>query len=358
MAEVKKVQRSTGQSDKRIGHTEGIYRGQPVTIVQDASPSAIQLASHIAGFEATKQKLREPLLNRHIVSKKVFREKEKILATYTERLGQMKQSRRYKETYADLARQRYKPEYREEENQDALRDILLYKVAENFGEVTEQDNVLEYALATHALERETLEVEITQVKKMIDFFSNPPPHTRNIGFANSERMKWNEKLIALEDSLKTSDSFKTQLLRARELLQKTHKREIRDGYNLIPKAAAILNQRYGDGGATESAVSFAATYRDEVLGMANPLDVFETFIRRQEKKRESFRPYIDSMIALFGVDMASSNPSRSREELQNVRDGLFRIEICGQIYDSIGTLGHNIRRMFSGNMSTITPRQK
>ncbi|MDR1907193.1 MAG: hypothetical protein LBQ03_03205 [Puniceicoccales bacterium] len=351
MAEVKKVQGLMGRNDKRIANAQGTYRGQPVTIVQDASPSAIQLASNIAGFEATKQKLREPLLQRHIVSKKVFKEKEKILATYTERLGQAKQSRQYKEVYADLARQRYKPEYREEENQDALRDTLLYKVAENFGEVTEQDNVLEYALTTHTLERETIETEIIQVKKMIEFFANPPTNTINVGFANSERIKWSEKLTALEDSLKTSDTFKAQLLRARELLQKTHKQEIRDGYNLIPKAAAILNQQYGDGGATVSAVSFAATYRDEVLGMTNPLDVFETFIRRQEKKRESFRPYIDSMIALLGVDMASSNPSRSTEELKNVRDGLFHIEICGQIYDSVGTLGHNIRRMFSRHMS-------
>jgi hypothetical protein len=351
MAEVKKVQRSTGGSDKSVAGVQGIYRGQPVVIVQDSSLSAIQLASNIAGFEATKKKLREPLLQRHIVSKKVFQEKEKVLVNYTERLGQGKQSRRYKEVYADLARQRYKPEYRSEENQDALRDILLYKIAENFGEVTEQDNILEYALATHAIERETFATEIVQVKKMIEFFSNPPANTVNVGFANSEHMKWTEKLTALENSLQTSDSFKTQLLCARELLQKTHKQEIRDGYNLIPKAAAVLNQQYGDGGATVSAVSFAATYRDEVLSMTNPLDVFETFIRRQEKKRESFRPYIDSMIALFGIDMASANPSRSQEELQNVRDGLFRIEICGQIYDSIGTLGRNIRRMFSKNIS-------
>jgi hypothetical protein len=346
MAEVKKVQRG-GRNNSQVTNVQGTYRGQSVVIVQDSSPSAIQLASNIAGLEAIKQKWREPLLRRYIVSKKVFREKEKILITYTERLGQGKQSRHYKEVYADLSRQRYKPEYQNKENQDALRDILLYKVAENFGEVTEQDNILEYALATHTLERETLEVEIAQVKKMIDFFSNPPIHTINVGFTNSERMRWTEKLSALEDSLQTSDAFKTQLLRARELLQKTHKKEIRDGYNLIPKAAAILNQQYGDGSAPESAVSFAATYRDEVLDMTNPLDVFETFIRRQEKKRESFRPYIDSMIALFGADMASSNPSRSKEELRHVRDGLFRIEICGQIYDNIGILGRNIRRMFS-----------
>jgi hypothetical protein len=56
------------------------------------------------------------------------------------------------------------------------------------------------------------------------------------------------------------------------------------------------------------------------------------------------------MIALFGIDIASSNPSRSQEELRNVRDGLFRIEICGQIYDSVGVLGREVRRMFSGSV--------
>jgi hypothetical protein len=349
MAAVKKVQRGAEGKGKTIASVQGTYRGQPVVFIPESSPSAIHLASNIAGLAATKQKFRESILQRHIVSKKVFREKEKILTTYTDRLGQGKQSRRYKEVYGDLARQRYKPEYQGDENQDALRDILLYKIAENFGEVTEQDNILEYALTTHALDRETLEVEIAQVKKMINFFSNPPANTINSGFANSERIKWSEKLTALEGSLQTSDCFKTQLLRARELLQKTHRQEIRDGYNLIPKAAAILNQQYGDGGASVSALTFAVTYRDEVLAMMNPIDVFETFIQRQEKKRENFRLYIDSMIALLGFDIASANPSRSREELHNVREGIFRIEICGQMYGNVGTLGENIHRIFSGN---------
>jgi hypothetical protein len=106
-------------------------------IIEDMGTSAIQLARNIAGFEATRRKLREPILQRRIVSKRVFKEKEKILATYSERLGQGQQTRQYKETYADLSRQQYKPKYHEEENQDAFRDALRYKVAENFGEVTE-----------------------------------------------------------------------------------------------------------------------------------------------------------------------------------------------------------------------------
>ncbi|MDR2200987.1 MAG: hypothetical protein LBN94_02680 [Puniceicoccales bacterium] len=346
MAEVESIQRHSMRGEIPTGGVQGTYRGQAVFIVEDMSPSPIQLASTIAGFEATKRKLRPSLLYRSITGKSVFKEKEKILATYTERLGQSSQSKKYKETYSELSRQQYKEEYREEENQDTFRDALLYKVSENFGEVTEQDNVLEYSIAINAMERSTIETEIQQVQKMIEFFSEPQKNFINTGFANSERIKWSEKLVSLEDNLKTNAVFNSQLLRAQDLLRKAHRMEIRDGYNLIPKAAAIIQQHYGNANASESAISLAVAYRDEVLTMKSPLDVFEIFIHRQEKKRESFRPYIDSMIALFGVDMTSSNPSRSKEELHSVRDSLFRVEICGQIYDSIGILGRDIRRMF------------
>ncbi|MDR2806818.1 MAG: hypothetical protein LBB11_01510 [Puniceicoccales bacterium] len=354
MTDVRKIQKTDKSNSNAMSALQGVYRGQPVLIVQDGALSAIQGASNADGFEVTKQKLREPILRRHIVSKKFFKEKEKILATYTERLGQNRQARQYKEAYADLSRQQYKSEYRGEENQDAFRDALLFKVAENFGEVTEQDNVLEYAIAVSAMEQETIEIEIGQVKKMIALFSDPQKNAINPGFANVERMKWTDKMAALEDHLKTNRALQDQLLHAQELLRKAHGQEIRDGYNLIPKAAAILNQHYGDHGSKESAISLAVTYRDEVLAMINPLDVFEVFIRRQEKKRENFRLYIDSMIALFGVDMASSNPSRSKEELHSVRDGLFRVEICGQIFDNIGLLGKEVRRMFSETMPSST----
>ncbi|MDR0418429.1 MAG: hypothetical protein LBH08_03285 [Puniceicoccales bacterium] len=347
MSQIEGIQKKndTPQGNVTVG-PQGTYRGQPVTIIQDLAPSAIQLASNVAGFEATKQKSRNSILNRTIVTKKIFKEKENILATYTERLGQQKQSKRYKETYGELNRMQYKLEYEREENQDELRNMLLYKVSEVFGEVTEQDNVLEYAIAMNDIERINFETEIGQVKKMIALFSEPEKNFINIGFANTERMNWIDKLTSLEKNLHTHNLLKKQLLRAQELLRKTHKREIYDGYNLIPKAAAILNQQYGDDGNAPNAISLAVSYRDEVLNMKNSLDIFEVFILRQEKKREDFRTYLDSMIALFGIDMASTNPSRSKEELRSVRDGLFHIEICGQIYDSVGVLGHDIRRIF------------
>jgi hypothetical protein len=122
---------------------------------------------------------------------------------------------------------------------------------------------------------------------------------------------------------------------------------------LIPKAATVSSQQTGDNRAAQNVINLAVAYYDEVLVMMNPLDVFETFIHRQEKKRESFRLYIDSMIALFGIDMTSSNPLRLQEELRNARDGLFRIGSCGQICDRIGTMCGKVRRIFFETMKEV-----
>jgi hypothetical protein len=82
MSQVEKIQEGNGvfRGNAIIG-PQGTYRGQSVTVIQDLAPSAVQLASNIAGFEATKQKLRSSILNRTIVTKKIFKEKENILAT-------------------------------------------------------------------------------------------------------------------------------------------------------------------------------------------------------------------------------------------------------------------------------------
>lgn len=320
----------------------GKYRGQAVSNVLVNAESITQLASQIAGYEAVRKRQRPDLLARKVESKKIFQAKEKVLAEYTDRLGQRSQSKRYKETYAELNRWQYKEEF--EENPEKLRDDILYKIAENFGEVTEQDNLLEYALATNAIDREHLEVEIAQTQKMITYYGEPEKYRLDLGFANTEKLRWEQKLKTLETNLKSNALLKEQLQQAQIELKKIHRQEIRDGYNLIPKAAAIAAQLGDDSGNT--AISLAIAYRDEILTIQNPLDIFEIFIKRQEQKREKFRPYIDSMIALFGYDMSSANPSRSREELSGVRDSLYRVEICGQVYDSVGSIYTGIQHLF------------
>ncbi|MDE6576323.1 MAG: hypothetical protein K2L24_02905 [Opitutales bacterium] len=331
------------------GHTvtmgppvHGKYRGQAVSNILVNTESITQLASQIAGYEAVRQRQRPDLLARKVESKKIFRAKEKVLAEYTERLGQRSQSKRYKETYAELNRWQYKEEF--EENPEKLRDDILYKVAGNFGEVTEQDNLLEYAIATNEIDREHLEGAVVQTKNMIAYYSAPEKYRLDLGFANTESLRWEKKLQTLETNLKSNTLLKEQLQQAQIELRKIHRQEIRDGYNLIPKAAAIAMQFGDDSGDT--AISLAIAYRDEILTIKNPLDVFEIFIKRQEQKRERFRPYIDSMIALFGYDMSSANPSRSREELSGVRNSLYRVEICGQVYDSVGDVYAGIQHLF------------
>lgn len=324
--------------------TQGVYRGQGVRIVNDNAPSITQLPSELAGFLALKEKRRDDLLQRSIVTKKFFRQREEVLNFYTERLGQQHQSRQYKETYNEFNRSKYKEENKDDP--EHFRETISYQIAGTFGEVTEQDNFLAYALATNELDKVALETEREQVQEMIQFFSDPSQHTMNVGIANSERLRWEAKLSEIDEALQHNLFLHEQLELSRKKLLELHRKEIRDGYNLIPKAIEILNQQNNGELSSESAISLAISYRDEILAMKNPLDVFETFIKRQESKREEFRPYIDSMIALFGYDMASANPSRSKEELGGVRDSLFRIEICGQIYDQVGTIGKEIRRLF------------
>ena len=353
MDTVEKIGQQAGNVDF-VNTTQGTYRGQAVVNPLTNAPSLIQLSAEISGYRATSQKQRKKILDRKIVSKKTFQEKQNILATYTERLGQERESKKYKDTYQDLQRLQYKEEFNSDPQK--LCDTILYDIAGVFGEVTEQDNFLECALATNNIDQQRIQEEIDQVTKMIDFLNHPDANRMNVGFANSERLRWEEKLADLQNNLATNQLLREQLTQAQTTLRSLHKQEIRDGYNLIPKALSVLDKYGADSGT--SAISLAISYRDEILVMKNPLDVFEVFLKRQQKKRESFRPYIDSMIALFGCDISSANPSRSKEELHGVRDSLFRVEICGQTYDSIGAIGNNIRRMFLNSDEHITDKEQ
>ena len=353
MSHVDRVGRGKG-SVTQSNAVQGTYRGQIVVNPMTDAPSLIDLAAELSGFQLTSQQQRKNLLERQVISQKTFKEKEKVLLHYTSRLGQERESKKYKESYQALQRLQYKEEYKE--NPKKLCETILHDIAGAFGEVTEQDNLIEYALATNAIDRQRIQNEIEQVSKMIEVFSNPEGQNINVGFANSERIKWTDKLNALQDNLQTNQLLHDQLTEAQTSLKTLHRQEIRDGYNLIPKALSIIEQ-YGQD-MQESAISLAIAYRDEVLTMKTPLEVFEVFFERQKNKRESFRPYIDSMIALFGCDMSSANPSRSKEELYGVRDSLFRVEICGQTFDNVGVLGKNIRKMFLSNDENMPDKEQ
>jgi hypothetical protein len=50
---------------------------------------------------------------------------------------------------------------------------------------------------------------------------------------------------------------------------------------------------------------------------------------------KGFTKTVHMLIELLGRDMESSNPSRDRDMLISIRDGLFRVEVAGQLFDHI-----------------------
>ena len=50
---------------------------------------------------------------------------------------------------------------------------------------------------------------------------------------------------------------------------------------------------------------------------------------------QDFKKTVHVLLELLGRDMESSNPSRDRDLLIAVRDGLFRVEVSGQLFERI-----------------------
>jgi hypothetical protein len=66
----------------------------------------------------------------------------------------------------------------------------------------------------------------------------------------------------------------------------------------------------------------------------------EKFNQQSRRKDEwadekSFNRVVHTLIELLGRDMESANPSRDRDLLVAVREGLFRTEVAGQLFDQI-----------------------
>ena len=323
----------------------GTFRGEKVLKVPTPYASAVTAAAYNSGVIAAHQRDTKSILERKIESKEIFQKKEKILYTYLEKLGQFQNRTAYMETFSDLDRRKYQDNFQPPIQEDLLVHSVIEIVAQNFPEVTEQDNVLFYSIDINRVEQENLSIQIEQTKAMIQFWEEPQKNGVSQSLANTELIKYQGKLQALEIASERNKILLEVLIAAEKKLKHDHFTQIRDGYNIIPKAISTFGQDPSQTSA--SAIRLAMSYRDEILQMTNPLELFEIFIKRYEDQSVSFKNYILSMMALLGTDISSVNPSRSPTQLQSVRDGLFFLEICGQIYDNIGQLESNLQLYFS-----------
>ncbi|MDR1413854.1 MAG: hypothetical protein LBI56_02880 [Puniceicoccales bacterium] len=80
----------------------------------------------------------------------------------------------------------------------------------------------------------------------------------------------------------------------------------------------------------------------------------ETPIKKTDKQKKeteeidskSFNKTVHMLIELLGRDMESANPSRDKDVLVVVREGLFRVEVAGQLFEHVKTFYNLLLRHF------------
>lgn len=349
------LDRKDTQAVSGSDRTAVVYRGQSVTVHTD-SLSPIATAKNFTDFVAAQ--IRRPLHRNNLESCHKIKNREKLLNEASKRLGGTQDITRYKTFGSQL--QRIQQQARDQGNlgeyagrQPTLNGtpiatLILQMVSKEFGEVTEQDNALQYASEAETLEYESQGQEYQQLEKSLLKLNN-----RTDPAAVQRRSELTERQKALKAGMLASSLFQKEIGTAIDKLRKAHGKEIKDGYNLIPKAAELLKAQKG---SNAEAVALATAYREEALQMKNPYDVLEKFLKKEENKKKSFKDYIAMMIELLGEDIQSANPSRSTEELLAVREGLFRMEITGQIHDDMGNLKQCMRKIFCHEKEEEAPK--
>lgn len=325
----------------KIFPAKGNIKGLGISQAINPLPSLIRTAATQSGVEELHRQVTPAISDRPIEAKEVFQKKQQTLHNYLEKLKQYKKRDQYLECMSDFDRRKYQDEFSQKSEEELIEEFLNL-MAEKFEEPTERDNVLFYAMDMIKIEQSNIHQQISQLKKMITYWQNPHENSIPIAKANTELVKYQGKVLALEDTIKFNDKLHKILLKTEEKLKHEFFVKIRDGYNVIPKAMEMLAIKNNNTDDIDG-VSLAISYRDEVLQMNNPLDLFETFIAKHVESSVTFKCYIESMISLLGVDMSSANPSRSEAELQSVRNGLYFMEMCGQVYEQVGQLMEEIK---------------
>ncbi|MDR1401801.1 MAG: hypothetical protein LBI81_02490 [Puniceicoccales bacterium] len=384
---------SDGIRDREIDSQvtlEGPYEGAKADLHED-SKSMIALALEMDDCPTDDRINRDRLVDRDIREKKKVAEKQKIFSFYINRLDRHRGTKRYSDYENKLNRLKHQITFQSLKspgktgeknltfNGEDLAEFILRDLSLDFDEVTEQDNVLELLQKLEDFECEAIRGEIVASKKMLRTLQGK----ENANF-NRRIEDLKEKIQTLEEQVSYSPLFKQAFADAQKKLRKSHAREIEDGYNLIPKAADLLNDPLMIGGQQLSAMDFAAVYRDKILCCNNFLEAFlaiidmcrvspdsssqksiapwamATEIIKQKKQTGSveevdskgFGKVVHMLIELLGRDMESTNPSRDKDMLVVVREGLFRVEVSGQLFGHIKTFRDLVVKHFSEAAAT------
>ncbi|MDR0727836.1 MAG: hypothetical protein LBF26_03000 [Puniceicoccales bacterium] len=160
-----------------------------------------------------------------------------------------------------------------------------------------------------------------------------------------EKFHKTEKLLtAIRADKKNAETVCDQLSVAVQEMDRLDGGRIRDGFNIIPKAFKIIEERKLDGQPAEiSATELSATYCEKILEFTTPSQFYEDYAKNYSHME--FSQFIDLALRLLGDDIKSTDSSRGKSFLVAIRDGLFHAEICYQIFNSVGQIDAQFFRL-------------
>lgn len=273
-----------GLSDAQgIYETRGTYEGQSAKL-HTQSKSMLELAYEMDDCPTDARINRDRLIKRDIKDKKKANAKRDILKSFVNKLDRNRPTQQYTDYERKLNRLKQQVMLQNQQKSrgdgnkltfdgEPLDEYILRDIPSQFDEVTEQDNALSYLLELEDFETASNEDEIAQCEKML---------LRLEGSTDNKSIQRREEFLAkiqfLIEQIALSSDFKEALLKARKALRKIHGQEIEDGYNLIPKAADLMNGDVMIGGRQMSSVDIAALYRDKILCCDNFFEAFSVIM--------------------------------------------------------------------------------
>lgn len=273
-----------GLSDAQgIYEAHGTYEGQSAEL-HTQSKSMLELAYEMDDCPTDARINRDRLIKRDIKDKKKANAKRDILKFFVNKLDRNRSTQQYTDYEKKLNRLKQQVILQNQQKSrgdgnkltfdgEPLDEYILRDIPSQFDEVTEQDNALAYLLELEDFETASNEDEIAQCEKML---------LRLEGSTDDKSLQRREEFISkvrsLREQIEFSGIYKEALQEAIQLLRKIHGQEIEDGYNLIPKAAGLMNGDVMIGGRQMSSVDIAALYRDKILCCDNFFEAFSVIM--------------------------------------------------------------------------------
>ncbi|MDR1413853.1 MAG: hypothetical protein LBI56_02875 [Puniceicoccales bacterium] len=258
------------------------YEGQKVSLCPQAK-SILELAYEMDDCPDDSRLIRghTNIIERDIKDKKKAEKRQKTLDYYVNRLDPNRATREYTDYERRLHRLKQQVMLQNSKffegtskkgltfNGESLSEYLLSELSRDFDEVTDQDNLLEYLQAMEDIESEANSEETQASKKMLERLQESGDVKYQSRIEDLLR-----KIHSFEEQIRYSPLFREALVDAQKKLRKSHEQEIKDGYNLIPKAANLLASPLMIGGKQIAATDLAAIYRDKILSCNNFWEAF------------------------------------------------------------------------------------